>query len=110
MSEQHNRRDDGISERVADELIVRCPLKYEGWNIHAGQGEGGQSVVNIDTTQKETRFALESYVTVRAIVNHFEPATECFSNSTMVTFQTQAAPNNGFNLHQIQDFASGSFG
>ena len=68
MSEQQNRRDDSISERVPDELIVRCPLKYESWNIYAGHGEGGKSVVNIDTAQKETRFPLESYVTVRAIV------------------------------------------
>ena len=88
MSEQQNRRDDSISERVPDELIVRCPLKYESWNIYAGHGEGGKSVVNIDTAQKETRFAFESYVTVRAIVMHFEPAKEHFPDSTLATLQT----------------------
>ena len=110
MSEQQNRRDDGISERVPDELIVGCPLKDEGRNIHTGHGEGRKSVVNIDTAQKEPRFAFESYVTVRAIVMHFEPVPEQFPNSTLATLQTQTPPNNGFNLHQIQDFASGSFG
>jgi hypothetical protein len=47
---------------------------------------------------------------VRAIVMHFEPATEHFPNTTLATLQTQTAPNNGSNLRQIQDFASGSFG
>ena len=88
MSEQQNRRDDGISERVPDELIVGCPLKDEGRNIYTGHGEGRKSIVNIDTAQKEPRFAFESYVTVRAIVMHFEPATEHFPNSTLVTPQT----------------------
>ena len=87
MSEQQNRRDDGISERVPDELIIGSPLKDEGRNIHAGHGEGGKSVVNVDTAQKETRFTLERYVAVRAIVMHFEPATEHFPNSTLATLQ-----------------------
>ena len=87
MSEQQNRRDNGISERVPDELIVGGPLKYEGRNIHAGHAEGGKSVINIDTTQKETRFALERYAAVQAIVIHFEPATEYFSDATLATLQ-----------------------
>lgn len=88
MSEQQNRRDDGISERVPDELIVGCPFKNEGRNIYTGHGEGRKSVVNIDTAQKEPRFAFESYGTVRAIVMHFEPATEQFPNSTLAALQT----------------------
>lgn len=68
--------------------MVGCPFKNEGWNIHAGHGEGGKRIVNIDTTQKEPRFAFESYVTVRAMVMHFEPATEQFPNSTLATLQT----------------------
>ena len=88
MSEQQNRREDGISERVPDELIVGCPLKDEGRNIHTGHGEGRKSVVYIDSALKEPRFAFESYVTVRAIVMHFEPATEQFHNPTLASFQT----------------------
>ena len=90
--------------------MIGCPCKVESRNIHAGHGEGGESVVKIETAQKEPRFALESYVAVRAIVMHFEPATEHFPNTTLATLQTQTAPNNGSNLRQIKDFASGSFG